>query len=457
MKRRVAVLLLAVVAGVGLYVGPARATNVLVVDNDTVKAKCRFGRADFHTIQAAVTAARPGGRIKVCPGEYVEIVVVDKQLTIQGAKAGLDARWRNQDKGESIIRLEDPEDPAFKDAAKGLVQLGADGIVWDGFLIADNLLGPGMFTSEKFSGYDIRNTVFNDNGLGLHLNSSGVREAKVRTNLFHANNEFEEPGAGTGIYSNLGARCIQIADNRFEDHNEAGILFADSGRTQQCVWVERNKSVDDNTFAAFYASSHVRLVANTVRSNRPGSDTDPPAAIFIGARNNDVVVAHNHIKSTHGTGIGVRNTTASSLPPASSEKVEIRKNKIHNVKVNGIEIAAPGGRHYVVKGNLSTQNGGVGIHVESTTGALLAHNTALDNGLLDCQDLTTNGAGTAGTHNTWLGNVGEDNNPTGICDPHRRVHKPGRHGHGKHHGHDKDKKQHHPQPRFCLPWRNKPY
>src|ERR671925_253878 len=48
--------------------------RVLLVDDD--KAQCK--RADFTTIQAAVTAASTGTTILVCPGTYRESVTITK-------------------------------------------------------------------------------------------------------------------------------------------------------------------------------------------------------------------------------------------------------------------------------------------------------------------------------------------------------------------------------------------
>jgi nitrous oxidase accessory protein NosD len=451
MKRRVAVLLFAVLAAAGLYGGPARGATVLVVDDDT-GGSCEFGDRDVSTIQAAVDAAHPGDLIRVCPGEYAETVIVAKKhLTIEGAKAGVDARWRTGTKGESIVTIDADADPPDPDAAGGLVQLLANGITWDGFLVADNTLGPGISTSPDASGYEIRNTIFNDNGLGLYLHSKGEWRTNVRRNRFHANNEFEQPGAGTGIYSELGARCILIADNLFEEHNEAGILFADTVE-KSCIWVERNKSIDDHTFAAFYASTHLHLAANTVRSDRTGyPDLAPGSAIFIGARNKDVVVARNHITATDGNGIDVRDSKGSdALEDAAPQNVDVLKNKIRNAQQNGIDVAASGVKQYVVRGNHSSGNKGVGLLVEKADDAFLANNIARGN-KLDCQDLTrgdgTAQDGTANTENTWRNNAGDSDDPDGICRPHRRKADPGHH-HGKPRHH---KKKHHPHPKRCLP------
>jgi nitrous oxidase accessory protein NosD len=428
MKRRVAVMLGVALAAVGLSMGPARAATVLVVDNGTVPG-CALGAVDHATIQAAVAAAHAGDTIRVCPGDYAGPVTVDKDdLTFEGAKVGIDARSRTQN-GESVIT---------SNSAGGVVRLLADGIVWDGFLIADNLEGPGMYTGREASGYVIRNTVFNDNGLGLYLNSSGDVLTRVRHNRFTANNEFEGTGAGTGIYSDKGASCILIADNLFERHNGAGILFADSGEPQHCVDVERNTSVEDRTFAAFFASSHVKLFANIVQG-RP-DDPTPGSAIFIGARNDGVVVHRNHITSTAGNGIDVRDTGGDRRRGTPPRNVDVRRNTVRNAGQNGIDVAASGAEEYVVRVNLVVDSVEAGIHAgQESDGAVFAYNTALDNHP-DCKDEST-GSRTADTKNTWRFNTGRTSSPDGLCGPDQPAPEPSR--------------PRPPRPRKqCYPWRN---
>jgi Right handed beta helix region len=426
MKRRVAVLLFAVVAAVGLGLVPAGAgeshhgkRRPLVVDDDYGRhhhARCQFGPASFPTISAAVAVAHPGATILVCPGLYQETVEVrQKGLTILGARFGQDARGRDGDgKAESVVE-------AVTATAKGVVQLLGDGITWDGFVIrglgvddpGHPRTSPGMYTAPNRSGYSIRNTVFLENGLGIHLGSDGTRPTTICQNHFVANNEFEGPGAGNAIYSDEGASQVLILENRFEDHNGAAILFADEapGRIrQQDIRVEGNKSIDDRTFAAFYATSRLRLVANWAKARvddpRFPGDANRVSAIFIGARNHDVVVKKNRVASASGNGIDVTSSPEPNhrppLGPAAPRNVVVAKNRVGHVQRAGLHLAT-GARGVLVRGN-----------------------TALDN-QLDCQDEAPRAA------NRWEANLGRTSQPSGLCSPPTGMAAPGHASPGGHH------------------------
>ena len=327
MKRRGAVLLLAVAAAVGLSTASAGAegsrgwhARVLVVDKDSHHHKSCYGkhRRTFRTIQSAVDAADPGDTIKVCPGTYKEVVTVtEPDLTIKGANAGQDATRHGRGR-ESIIA------GVAGRMVPGLVQLRADDITWDGFTIlgapgAQNN-PPGMYTSPAHSGYLIRDTIFQDNGNGIHLGTSGTHPTLICRNRFVANNEFEGPTGAYGIYSNEGARQVLITTNRFERHNGAAIFLADQGTEprQRDVLIEHNKSVDDMSFATIFNSTRVRVTSNWIRArvDDPPFTDEPASAIFIGARNNDIVVQKNKIKSASGNGIDISTTGQPGTDPA---------------------------------------------------------------------------------------------------------------------------------------------
>jgi hypothetical protein len=416
MQRRAAVLVFAVVVALGLCPAPAAAGGrhhhghggVLVVDNQPSHHRSCYGTPDpFDTIQVAVDAAHPGDTIRVCPGTYPETVTVDKDgLTLEGANAHRDPTAGGRH-AESIVQHLDLD---------GTVQLKADDVTWDGFTIlgfAKEANGPGMVTSPDASGYLIRDTIFRDNGIGLRLAARGDEPSLVCRNLFVANNELD-PTGGWGIVSNQPTSRVLITYNRFEDHNGGAILFADTGSaTHTDVLIDHNKSIGDLTFATIFSSSRLRLSHNLARDRLVAPDAS--SAIYIGARNAEVAVDRNRVRSASGNGIDVTDSGEGGGNPSVPVKVSVTRNKVDHVKLAGLHM-----------------DGG-------TKGVTVTGNTALDNEGFDCQDRST-GVGTLGTGNLWVDNVGGTNSPPGLCTPATPNPEPPGHG-GHHHHHKKHKKQ----------------
>jgi hypothetical protein len=404
----------AVAAAIALCLPQAGATGrhhkhhrrVLVVDNEHRHRSCLGTRNPFQTIQRAVDdeAAVPGATIWVCPGTYTETVKVETPgLTFKGANAGRDAT-RSGRYRESIVHHPDP---------KGTVQLLADGITWDGFTIlgtAGKPNGPGMRTDPAHSGYLIRDTIFQDNGVGLRLAANGDQPSFVCRNRFVANNEFD-PTGGFGIVSNQPTRQALITYNRFEDHNGGAILFADTGAgTHTDVLIDHNTSVRDLTFATIFSSTRLRLSHNDARNRLNVPPDDASSSIYIGARNQDIDVDRNRVRSASGNGIDVApKGEGGRLPLAAPANVHVTGNKVGQVKLAGLHMAA------------------------GTANVTVTGNTALDNELFDCQDEST------GIQNAWTGNVGRTSSPDGLCaPPPPPTDQPG-HGNGHHHKKKKKK------------------
>jgi Right handed beta helix region len=348
MKRRGAMLLFAVAAAIALCLPPAGATGnhdrggrhgrLLVVDNSGHRKSCLGTRHPFRAIQAAVDAARARDTIRVCPGLYQENVVVQTpRLTIKGANAGRDPTGRRR-RHESIVTGDDP---------KGTVQLLADHVTWDGFTIRgvpEEENGPGMYTDPAHSGYQVRDTIFQDNGVGLRLGSSGRHPSLICRNRFQANNEFVD--GGFGVFSDQGARDVAIIWNRFQLHNGAGVFFADRAGIQQDVLIDHNKSVDDKTFAAIFNTTRVQVSSNSVRARV--DDPEFPvetSAIFIGARNHGVLVKRNRVWSASGNGIDITDSGEPKTEDAAAPTgVLVRKNKATGARLAGLHLAGGPGR-----------------------------------------------------------------------------------------------------------------
>jgi Right handed beta helix region len=413
MKQRILLLLLAVTAMLVASVSSSHAApaTTRVVDDDgrASVSNCNANDAAFSHIQDAVNMSAPGDRVKVCPGSYAEDVVVDKALTVQGAKAGQDARSRSgSGSGESVVQGTASSDPT----GAGAVQLSADDVVWDGFVVRGNPNGPGISTSATNSGYQILNNVVTDNVFGLYLNSDDRNQNIVRRNRFSDNNRAGS-ASGNGVYSDGGAQRQLINQNTFQDNRNAAILYADVVATQSDLTISHNVSLHDQTFLGIFASSDVSVVGNTVRQER----NDQTSAIFIGARNDGVLVQGNTITSANYSGIAIRDGSGDSLPDEAPTNVDVVGNTIRNARGNGIDVTASGPGQYKVRHNTTRDNTLDGIFFgQKTSHNLISNNTSLGNGNLDCEDQST-GTGTAETADTWLRNVGKKAVPIRICRP----------------------------------------
>src|SRR5438067_4608627 len=174
-KRFGLVLAALALALIGPAVGRAASgPRTLVVDDD--KQQCP--NADFTSINAAITAAAPDDKIRVCPGLYNETVVVDKAgLSLQGSTNGSTT--------EPCLRGDDAAIPTKDSVVNGAVRLEANGVSLDSFTVQGAPVTPvvlapaGIETSASFSGYAISRNVVQNNPNGITLKSNGVTATLV--------------------------------------------------------------------------------------------------------------------------------------------------------------------------------------------------------------------------------------------------------------------------------------
>jgi nitrous oxidase accessory protein NosD len=144
-----------------------------------------------QTINAAIGKASSGDTINVAAGTYNESVVVNKTVTLRGARAGVDARTRVG--AESIINN-----------SCSPVGIYADSVVLDGFTvqgstdsdpctIAGIWMNPGGWGFQ--GGAQILNNIVQNNISGIELDNLGPLQARVQYNLIQNNNN---PGPGEG-------------------------------------------------------------------------------------------------------------------------------------------------------------------------------------------------------------------------------------------------------------------
>lgn len=230
---------LAIVISFGVWMA-VEASSTLVVDDDGMATgrNCDSNSTAHATISAAVVAAPEGAKIKVCPGNYPEDVLINKSLKLEGAKEDKSFEWRTfSSPSESTI--------------DGLVTIDADKVTLDGF----SLTNPGA-------------------GLGVLVKTAGDR-ANIVNNIIDGVGGPAFVGHTVGIYLEHGPDKVKIARNWISDVESAapsgsaqGVLVGDSVSANPSldVLIEKNKIEDLTSSRGAYG-----IQVNNGSSTAPGA------------------------------------------------------------------------------------------------------------------------------------------------------------------------------------------
>lgn len=408
---------------------------------------------EFRTIQAAVDAAAGGDTIKVKAGTYEESVVVNKQLTIIGRDPKL-SRYLNPEKA-SIV--DPPADNSDNDHAIGF-ELLADGIVIEGFTIGefdgnvDDEGTIGIATSPNFSGYTIEDNVFEDNTIGIRLNtatSTSAAETVVEDNLFR-DNDRAGSSQGNGIISDLGIRNVLIEDNEFTGaHRAAGIQITGIGG--ETPTVQSDITITDNEFEELSGGGIYweRVVDSTIEDNE--FEELELVGIHLNGGNLRNNIVDNELEEVGTSGINaiilsnsqeisantnnliedneIEDAGLGGLVLQNSNNNTVRDNEIEGSQIVGTTNATRGNGisllnadNNIIEDNETEENARHGIFIDSaSTGNQLIDNESEDNDEDDAMgfdyfDETTGGTGPSGVQNTYTRNEGDTQNKTGLID-----------------------------------------
>ncbi|OEV07733.1 hypothetical protein AN219_31835 [Streptomyces nanshensis] len=383
---------------------PASATQAVIVVG-TPSATC--SNPQHATIQAAVTAAAAGDTIRVCPGTYNESVNVTKSLVFRGARAGVDARsGRTNPAQESVVQ---------PGASAGFtVASGVSDVTVDGFTI-QNSAADGINTLSGGSGFTITNNIVTGNAIGINFRSPGTASTPsvIRHNRIVNNNNSLPEGGGSGVFlgGGQGTNNLSVIQNRFGGHvnadvNTQGVLGG--GDPAEDLTIAGNTSTDSATFLVLINADGPRVLSNQITKN---AALPSGSAMLIDSDTDNAQVLSNIITGGQGTGIRV----AALFGPDPSTDLRV-SNNIVRARTNGVLIEGlDSGTFSSNVVQASTANGiQVDATVDPATPLLFTGNVARDNATWDAID-ETSGGGTAGTANTWRGNVCPKDSPDGIC------------------------------------------
>ena len=348
-------------------VGPSAATagggdgdNLLIVDDG---ADCP--NAEYPTIQAAVDAADPGDRIKVCPGTYPE------QVVIGPGKDGI--TLFSQGFLQAVIKapplMTDPGDIVHVD--------GARNVTITRFTIA------GPLPDHLFCSLFTRTGVRVDGGGSATLTHNHITEIRSASPLLR--------GCQNGIGVLVGRMFegetgrAEISHNLIDRYQKGAVVVDNAG---SYAAVHKNEIVG--------VGPQPTIAPNGVQVSR-GATAD---------------VHHNRITGNSYTGAGAAGTGV-ILFQADGSGLAVGFNKVWE-NDDGISLYDVDGA--LVEHNYShDQRVFDGVYADAgSTGNRIEHNRMEGNAEHDCHDDSA-GAGTAGTANFWIENHGLTENRPGLC------------------------------------------
>jgi len=426
----VAAALVGGVCGAGPAAGAGR--SVIVVDDDGVQCPGR----DVATLQEAVDRSRAGGLVRVCPGRYVERVVVDRPLTLQGQPdvvEGVDCfdPTLSDPPGVDPTLVPVIERPPLDAGAVDAVTLAADDVTMRGFVVQGALnrdgdyVSSGIATDARYSGYRVSHNLLRNNALGIDFGSNGAARSRVDHNCLR-DNDF-------GLAAQRGDLVHGLVDGN--ETFRTGLIPYELGWFLASVrsTVVRDNVVDlagndalrvENAQGVTLVGNHITRTARgvtiyggsadiAVRANRI-QRTDGIAILFqppgqVAGISRRASVVDNVIEDigqapTVATGIAVaRSATAGSVDGLLITGNEVRRS-------NGIGISVqPLNPGVVVWGNVIRDNAVYGVIARpGTTGVRFRSNLMIGNGTFDAVD--------QGVGNVWEGNVCTTDQPTGaVC------------------------------------------
>jgi hypothetical protein len=241
----------------------------------------------YPTIQAAVDATTCR-TIKVAPGTYAENVSITRSLTLNGAKAGQDARNRRGG-GESMIN----------GGVLANITVTANNVTIDGFTL-NGPLNPGtaaLVMQTGNTGETIQNNIVNNPGRAASITTSQTTfRRNVVKNTLTATDGFQA--------NSTPVRDLAFVSNSFSGANpaiyNADVTFIEGNAN---ATVTDNASTGDGTLVALFKTAGAHITDNSVIGGGGSS------AVYVGGANSNVSVSGNTI-SRAGSAVKVANAFA---------------------------------------------------------------------------------------------------------------------------------------------------
>ena len=389
----------------------------------------------YTTIQAAVSAVASGSTIYVCAGTYTESVSISQPVVLDGAQFGHDARARSG--AETII-----------DGSGGITYAaGATTGTINGFTLNGYAGGIAeIVASNVGAGWKFIDNIIDVSNGGIYLNTDGQTNPPPTTISQNRFVQGTPSGAGSGDYGQAvllwanTANNVTIATNAFVNLTGPGAAInttqaGDCGTTPTTadfgndLMITGNSLVDNgaslfygDNFVALFCTTNAHVSHNTVTITM-ANDDNASSPIYLGGGNWSTSVDHNTLKGNGAS--SAAGVSFNSDFYASGTGVVITQNNASGF-LDGIHVRSglygtSGGAgntpaYFTISGNNVTGSLSEGIGIDEGLFGTISNNTVSHSVTWDCFDNTgPGGPRTAGTYDTWTGNIGATSSPLGLC------------------------------------------
>jgi len=333
-------------------------SDVIIYDGDNTLTVDDSGGKDFTTIQAAINVATAGDTISVEAGTYVEVVNIDKPLTLSGATAGINkngytvpANYAWDDSVESIINH---PSPGTGHSAIAIVDIDdVNNVTFEGFVVQElNAVGnvDDSLIRVRAQTQEVSNIVVRNNIIGPFTNTTSQDGTHGRMGLYIVNNPYSDlygvinsTFSGNKIFDTKGNGNNVFIWSSYSSYGAAGPASM-SGTV-----IEDNEIYGSHRTGVETAGGFSNL---TIRNNKiygnSGLETDDAGDLKYG--HGILLVRGSSDASTVPTGFGPKNLT-------------IQGNEIYGNQKSGIYMG-PINEDYTIIGNEIYNNGFDGIRLD---------------------------------------------------------------------------------------------
>jgi parallel beta-helix repeat protein len=321
----------------------------------------------FATIQGAVNAVPPGSVIKICPANYPEQVVVNKNLTLTGVKSG------TTDNPVLVIPLGGfvPNTTSLASghpiAAQILVQSPATAVTISNLAVdgSNNNLNSGCGDARLIGIY--------------YQNASGtVSFVAARNQAQDAANFGCQDSAGLGIFvqsASPSTSTVRIQNSTVRGYQKNGITGNEVGTTvaiagNSVVGAGPTTTAQNGIQVGFGATGKVQnnTVADDDFNGDPSGGTGSGILIFDSS---NMTITANFVTNVQN---GIPIVTDGTMP---ADNNTVANNHVSNTHLgDGIDLCSNGSS---ITGNVVFSSGQAGIHLDSSCGSTGNNNTVSKN------------------------------------------------------------------------------